>query len=177
MKKNTLVLVFVAFVTLFSNAQNNSTQWNVPEDYKLIKAEDYAPYEKDVVACADFLVLKQKKGEAKKQKKAAQFLIAWVSGAPLVMINMNQEVVPECIDIKYMVVFMAGWAKRDIQTTDYKNDLEGNLAGVRAIVKLYKNNKKSLGKDKAVEKYMKLDKKGKLKAFIKAKLESSAAKQ
>lgn len=167
--KNVVVLSLLFVVSFALKAQKDSV-WKVPKDYQLIKAEDYEPYEKDVVACADFLVLAQKDGLENKRKRASQFLIKWVSGAPKVMISIDPEVVPESIDKKYMVVFMAGWAKRDIQTKDYKNNLEGNLAGVRAIIKFYQNNKKTLGKDKAIEKYIKLDKKGKLKASIQKKL-------
>jgi hypothetical protein len=57
-----------------------------------------------------------------------------------------------------------------LETKDFKSELNGNVAGVNAVISFYEKNKAEIGKEKAVEKYIKLKAKGKLESSIKSKL-------
>lgn len=141
--------------------------FQVPKNYKLEKAEDYAPYEQDVIAAFDWLMDTPINEQAKLRKETSTFLITWLTGSPNVTISLNinvisfMETTPDLL-----VIFMGGWAKYSLESKDFDNKIAGNIAGVEAVIEFYTKNKDSLKKDKHVEKYIKMKKKGTLKDYI-----------
>jgi len=153
--------------------------FEVPKDYQLVAKEDYAPYEPDIVKCVDWLISTPINKEQDKRKEASAFLFKWVNGSPTVHViidskiaNFWDEKTPELL-----VVFIGGWVKKTIETSNYKNTVAkakedadgvvaGNMAGIEAVIDFYNNNKKLLSKNKSIENYIKLQKKGELKDYI-----------
>ncbi len=153
--------------------------FEIPKDYQLVTKEDYAPYEPDIVKCVDWLISTPIDKEREKRKEVSAFLIKWVSGSPSVHVSLDEknlsfmdEKVPELL-----LVFIGGWVKNTIETNNYKNTVAkakedtdgmvaGNMAGIEAVINFYNNNKKLLPKNKSIENYIKLQKKGKLKSYI-----------
>ena len=162
MKKLTLILIFgsISF-GLFS--QN----FEVPKSYILEKAEDYTQYENDVVKCVDWLIANPINEQASKRKEANAFLLKWLMGSPDIYIEIRQEIVtfqnssPELLSI-----FMGGWAKYSIENKDFDNKTLGSLAGIESVIEFYTKNKGLISKDKNVEAYVKMKKKGTLKDYI-----------
>jgi hypothetical protein len=66
-----------------------------------------------------------------------------------------------------LMVFMSGWTKYSIETSDYSNIIVGNIKGIERVIEFYKKNKEFLEKDSNVEDYIKMQKEGKLEEFIK----------
>jgi len=162
MKTYFFTLAFAAFsLGLFS--QN----FEVTQNYKLENAEDYAKYENDIIKFIDWLRETPINNEPDKRKEANAFLLKWMTGSPYVRLEINSDVVtfigssPELL-----MVFLGGWTKYVIVSKDFDNKLEGNLAGIEAVIYFYNKNKKFLPKDKDIEKYIKKQKKGKLKSFL-----------
>ncbi|MDR1729212.1 MAG: hypothetical protein LBR52_00925 [Prevotellaceae bacterium] len=153
--------------------------FEVPKDYQLITKEDYAPYEQDIVKCVDWLIATPIDKEQEKRQEASAFFIKWVSGSPTVHVLIDGNIV-SFMDEKtpeFLLVFMGGWVKNTIETGNYKNTvakaeedadgvIAGNMAGIEAVISFYNNNKKLLSKNKSIENYIKLQKKGKLKSYI-----------
>lgn len=142
-------------------------EFQVPKDYKLDKAEEYAPYEKDIIKCVDWLINKPVNEEVDKRKQANAFLLKWLIGSPTVHIGLKQEIVTFIKgEPDLLMIFMGGWARQSLLSKDYNNKVEGNLAGIEAVIEFYSKNKQFLKKDKEVEKYIKLKAKGTLKDYI-----------
>lgn len=66
-----------------------------------------------------------------------------------------------------LVIFMGGWSKYAIESQKYKDNFGGNLAGTKAVIQFYKANIEELGKNKEIEKLIKLDDENQLEEFIK----------
>jgi D-arabinose 1-dehydrogenase-like Zn-dependent alcohol dehydrogenase len=141
--------------------------FSVPKDYKLVKAEDYAPYEQDIINCVDWLVKTPLKDQPEKRKEANAFLLKWLTGSPNVHIEIKQEIVTFIgTSPDLLMIFMGGWAKYSLESKDFDNKKKGSKAGIDAVIDFYSANRDFLPKDKNVEKYIKMKKKGKLADYI-----------
>ncbi len=69
-----------------------------------------------------------------------------------------------------MFLFMGGWAKYSIQSED-NDTFKASLAGTELAIQFYKNNKKDLGKNKDLEKLIKLQDNNELEDFIRSNME------
>jgi hypothetical protein len=63
------------------------------------------------------------------------------------------------------MLFMGGWASHAIKNPG-ADDQAGTVAGLTAVMDFYQKNKSILGKNKAIEKWIKLTEKGKLEATV-----------
>jgi hypothetical protein len=161
MKKISLSMMLVSF-GLAANAQ----QFELPVGYKLEKAEDYRRYEREVIQAIDWIIgtpLGQMDGN---RKEVNAFLLQWMSGSPIVHLEIKQEIVTFIDSPDLLMIFMGGWTKYSLESKDFHNKVEGSLAGVEAVITFYEKNRQSLKRDKAVEKYIKLKQSGKLKSYI-----------
>ena len=64
-----------------------------------------------------------------------------------------------------LLVFMGDWAKYILQNGYSKDKVQGNLAGIRSAIKVYKAGS-GLKKDKEMEKLIKLDESGSLEGWV-----------
>jgi hypothetical protein len=69
-----------------------------------------------------------------------------------------------------LMVFLGGWAKHSIESEAYDDKVAGNLAGLESVIEFYETNKGVIPKDKNVEKYIKMKKKGALRDFVEKKV-------
>lgn len=142
-------------------------EFEVPKDYKLVIAEDYAPYEQDIIKCVDWLTKTPLNEQTEKRKEANAFLLKWIEGSPNVLIEIKGEIITfmgSSPDL--LMIFLGGWTKYSLESRDFENKVEGNMAGLEAIIDFYIKNKKIMSKDKNVEKYIKMKKNDTLKAFV-----------
>lgn len=160
----TIIITLSAIVlSLVCNAQD----FKVPENYKLEKADDYAKYEKDVLDCIDWIINTPINEEPGTRKKANAFIMAWISGSPDVTIELNADILTFIESAPELVmIFMAGWTKYAVESDNYKDLVNGNLAGLEAVINFYVKNKSQISKNKDVEKYIKMKEKGTLKNFV-----------
>ena len=162
MKRLTLTVIFAAF-TFGLVAQD----FEVPQNYKFEKAEDYAAYEKDVINCFNWLMNTPINEEASKRKEANAFLFKWMSGSPNVHLEIKPGIVTFMNQPDLFMIFMGGWTKYSLESKDFDDKVEGNMAGINSVIKFYSKNKDLIKKDKNVEKYIKMKEKGKLRNYIK----------
>lgn len=162
MKKLSLTIIAAMFsIALFSQ------DFEVPKNYKLEKVEDYAVYEKDVVNCFNWLMKTPPNQQADKRKEANAFLLKWMTGSPNVKLEIKPGIVTFMENPDIFMMFLGGWTKYSLESKDFKNKVAGNMAGIEAIIEFYTKHKAFLKKDKNVEKYIKMNKKGKLEDYIK----------
>jgi hypothetical protein len=160
MKTLTLTLLLTAIsLGLFSQS------FDVPKNLTLNKAEDYAPFEQDILNCFEWLMKTPLNEHIPKRKEANAFLINWLSGSPNVKIEIKREIVTfNSPDL--LIIFLGGWAKYSLESKDFQNKKAGSLAGIESVIEFYTRNKEYLPGDKNVEKYIKMQNRGKLKGYI-----------
>lgn len=145
----------------------SAQDFNVPKDYAFETADDYKPYEDDIVSCVEWLIETPVYQYTDKRKSANAFLLKWLTGSPYVHIEINPEIVTFLnTSPDLLIIFMGGWARYSITTENYDDKINGNIKGIEAVSSFYNQNKGIIPKDKNVEKYIKLQKKGKLKTFV-----------
>ena len=160
-------ITFLAILLLFSTSSFSQVNLSIPKDYKLENAEDYKPLENDVLNAIKWLSETKINEQTEKRIEVNAFLLKWLMGSPYVHIEINPEIVtfigtaPELL-----LMFMGGWAKYSIEAEDYNNKTAGSLAGIEMVINFYEKNKSFLPKDKNVESYIKMKKKGKLKEYV-----------
>jgi hypothetical protein len=159
-----LILLIVGKATLYAQ------DYTPPNDVKLEKPEDYAKYEPDVIKCIEYLE-KAPLNDLDRRKDANQFFMKWITGSP----NVNIDILPYLMNLikennDFIMTFMGGWAKYALDSSDFKNKFNGHLAGLRAILRVYKENK-GVKSDDAIDELISIEKDGKLEEWLKEKLE------
>lgn len=164
--KNTvfLLLVFFSATSLFAQ------DFHVPRNYTLEAAEDYAPYEADIIACFNWIMETPPNEQNSKREDANAFLLKWISGSPEVLIELNTKIITFIESSPYMLlIFMGGWTNYALETREFDNKVAGSLAGIEAVISYYNKYVDVLGADKKIEKYIKMQQKGTLEEYIQKK--------
>lgn len=165
--KKIIFLAILSGMTFCSMAQ----KFEVPENIQLEKAEDYALYEEDVKNCIDWLLKTPVQKQSAKRKEASAFLLMWLSGSPNVTIEINADVLPFMESSPDMlIIFLGGWTQAALNSDEKLSMVDGNVAGIEAVLDFYTKNKGQLGKDKSIEKLIKIQQKNELQAHIEAQL-------
>ena len=163
MKRTFFLLLFSLFITgLFAQ------EFEVPENVVLKNKEDYAQYEDEFIHGFNWLIATPADQEIVKQKQVNAFLLMWLTGSPNVSVEIREDVLTfmeSSPDL--LMVFLGGWGKYALESKDYDNMVAGNLAGLNAVMDYYEKNLDVIGKDKNIEKYLKLKAKGKLEDHVK----------
>lgn len=141
--------------------------FELPKNYKLEKAEDYAPLEEDFIKAFDWLMETPLNEQKKLRTEVNAFMLEWLTGSPNVSLTLSANIITfmgSTPDL--LIVFMGGWGKHALVSRDFENMVAGNVAGIEAVTEFYTKNKGVLKKDKNVEKYIKMKDKGELKQYI-----------
>ncbi len=158
--------LLLAGIVLFQGMCLFGQEFQVPQNYTLVKVEDYAPYEQDVLNGIKWLSGTPVNKETDKRKEVNAFLMKWMMGSPNVKLEVRQDVVTFISSPDLLMGFLCGWTKYSLETKNYTDKLKGNLAGIENAIDIYQKNKSILPKDKNIEKYIKLQSKGKLEEEI-----------
>lgn len=163
MKKTTiLTCVVLAFCTL------NAQDFVVPANYILKVDSDYKKYEKDIIACANWLENTPLNVDEQKRIEANKFLMQWLTGSPTVTINLDAGIIVNCTDKNpdFLILFMAGWTRFSLEN-NYSNDQQkAYLEGLKSIINVYKKDI-SINKDKDMDKMVKIYDNGELEDWVK----------
>ena len=166
MKKINILFILSFLYILSLKAQ----QFEVPRNMALSTPEDYRNSVPDVVQAYNWLLNTPVDQEVEKRKDVSAFLFKWMEGSPSVTVNLDSKIVtfldcPDCL-----MIFMGGWTVHTLNNNYDKDPVKGATAGIRAVIDFYKKNKLALGINNNIEKYIKLDKKGKLEKYIADKM-------
>lgn len=163
-----LFLVILLFFSYLGYAQHDI---KVPVNYKLENKADYTKYEEKFIECVDWLLNTPVDKHEAKRKEVNAFLIAWMAGSPDVSIELTAEVVSFAEQADALIIFMAAWTKYAIQTKNYDDILQLNLHGIKAVITLYKRNKKQMGECIPIEQYIEMEENGLLEAQVNKRLQ------
>lgn len=158
-----LSLLFVCNLPVFSQS------FEVPE-YRLDKKEDYAKYEKDIIAASKWLFSHSMSKETIKRKQVAKFVAEWVMGSPTVDVELNKVIMDfEEKNPGMLVLFMAGCSQYVLENNYSKDMRAKHRFALRAMAEYYKGDN-STEKDKKMEKLVKQIDAGKLDEWIEENL-------
>ncbi len=159
-----LALVWMSAITF-------GQDFSVPTNYKLQKTEDFKKYEKDIIACVNWLETSPLNKEPEKRKEANAFLLAWITGSPNVSVGINANIVNfNEKNAAMLLIFMGGWTKSVLESKTQQNDqVNGNVAGLKSVIKVYKMGN-GIVKDKKVERLMGIEEKGGLTKYVEEQL-------
>jgi len=138
---------------------------------KLETEEDYIAAEKQVINGFAWFVNNPPNKNKDTKDAIVAFLIKWVTGSPTVSIELSEKVAPyleACPDC--LIAYMGGVSIYQIKTRDLENRIKAALSGTEVVIMFYEAHKSTLGKNKDIEKLMRLQKQGKLEAYIKDNL-------
>ncbi|NOQ73627.1 MAG: hypothetical protein GQ574_16595 [Crocinitomix sp.] len=166
MKNIKLILALLLASTVNTYAQD----FEVPVDYKFNTPADYAKSEQDIIAAVDWMIATPISESTNKRRLTYAFFLVWITGSPNATVVISNDVIPFSDVSDYLIVFMGGWTKHALESKDEITELQGNIAGINAVITFYEKNKEVLGKNKHVEKYIKLKKKGKMEATVESRM-------
>jgi hypothetical protein len=166
------IFIFSVLFTLviFGSTTLHAQDYTPPKDVKFEKQDDYAKYEPEIIKCIVYLDTTSL-NDPDKRVEANRFFMIWLTGAP----NVTVDILPYLMDLTkvnkdFLMTFMGGWTKYSLESKDYKNKVNGHLAGLRAIIRVYKDNK-GVKSDDAVDELVSLEKDGKLEKWLQEKME------
>ena len=142
-------------------------EFQVPKNVKIENDADCDKYQADILQSIEWMINTPINDQVKKRKEVNSFFIQWLTVTSKVSVVYNTDIAnfteskPE-----FMMIFMAGWTKYVLETKDNTNKLMGNIKGIDAVIDFYNKNKEEIGKDKAIEKLIKLKKDNKLEDHI-----------
>lgn len=162
MKSLIISALFICF-SICINAQ----EFEVPENYTLKVADDYKKYEKEVIACANWLENSPLNENESKRINANAFIMQWLTGSPTVTVNLDAQVVTNCTDKNphLLILFLAGWTRYALENGYSKDQQKGNFEGFKSIITVYKKGI-AIKKDKDLEKIIEIYDKGELETWI-----------
>src|SRR5687767_12459879 len=86
-------LIPLFFLSTILNAPAlNGQNFEVPENYYFNSKEDYARYEKDIVAAAKWLHVTPFNEQKEKRKEVSAFVVKWINGSPTVNVEINPTI-------------------------------------------------------------------------------------
>ncbi len=158
------LLLYIA-ISIAANGQD----YKVPTNYKFDKKSDFVNYEKDILECINYVEKTPIKNN-KNREKAVTFLTQWITGTPTFSITLTPKIISFMDSPELLSAFMGGWTKLVLEHPELKNEVEKcNYAGLLSVINVYTLNKE-LNRDKGVEKFIKLEKKGELMEWVTSQL-------
>ncbi len=162
--KNIKILTLA--LILFLSKKSFCQQFEVPSNYKFIAAADYTPYEKDIIAAANWLIATPFNKETDKHKRVAAFVIQWINGSPTVNVEINTTILDfEKKNKGMLVLYMACCAKYVLENNYSKDMRAKHKAALRNMIEVYKRST-GIQKDKKMDKLIKSDSDGKLDEWL-----------
>jgi hypothetical protein len=163
--KKRLALFLLLFCNGFAFSQSTAMLKALPKTQ-----EEFVASEKEVLATIEWLKTTPPAENEEMRKFQYAILTAWITNSPTVTIELRAEI-PLALSKKnkdMLLLFMAGWTKYSLLNNYSKDVVQGNLAGIRMAIEVYKHG--WMKKDKEVEKFIDMEKKGELEEWVTKKL-------
>ncbi|TYZ14162.1 hypothetical protein FY528_00050 [Hymenobacter lutimineralis] len=164
MKKACLTLT-LALLAAAPAALAQTEPYRAPAGYSFRDAEDYASYAPQVIEAANWLEVTPLDQQPDTRRATNQFVLQWVSGSPAVKVKL-QTFVTELSrqEPNYMMLFLAGWARYQLQHPAEKDALTLNMAGLTPVLKMYQANPAK--KNKVLDELLQEQANGTLQAWV-----------
>ncbi len=158
--------VFCALLLLTTPNKLFAQEFEVPLNYELNAAADYAKYEKDIIDAAKWLKITPIDKEKPKHKDVYSFVINWVNGSPTVTVEIYEILIDfEKKNPGMLPLYMAFCSKYVLENNYSKDVRAKQKAALKDLIAVYKSNP-SLKKDKKMEKLIKADEEGEMNVWL-----------
>lgn len=140
---------------------------------------DYAAQNDKVIEVVDHLRRFPADVYASRRKEAVAYLVQWLTGTPDVTVSLHEFAAPYLGYGESMAIFMGRYAQLDLQDPE-ADEYEKNVTALESVAEYYLDNTDIFGRDKQLDKLVKLqekDKLGKLVAKELDKIEKERAKE
>ncbi|HMX03089.1 MAG TPA: hypothetical protein PLL28_11965 [Chitinophagales bacterium] len=149
--KHLLSFFAISLFVISTHAQD----WEVPRHYMLEGAEDYVPYEADIIQAANWLRDVSPTTDVEKFKEASQFVIKWVNGSPTVTVEINKTIMEfNEKNHNMLVLYMASCAKYVLEN-NYSKDVQAKHISALKDMAIAYQKQPQMQKDKKMEKLVK----------------------
>lgn len=147
-------------------------EFEVPQQVKLEKPEDYSQYKQAVLSGITWLENTPVQNDKVKRESTSAFLLKYMSGTPdftIAVMPFQMDLIEANPDL--LLSFLGGWTRFALENPVQKdNALMANKAGIQSLMKVYVLNKgNGMKKDKKIERLLKMDE-ATLERWIIAKL-------
>ncbi len=159
----TIALLLLTFSLTTAIAQD----FEPPEEYQLVKKEDYATYEKDIVAAAKWLLETPVKTDRYKRKLVSKFVFDWVNGSPTVFCGIPDIIFDfEKKNDGFLILYMSAVA-RYVLENNYSTEVKPKyLFAINSVIDFYTSNEKHLKKDKKMTRLLEAKAEGTLAQWM-----------
>ncbi len=160
--KKLWVLSFFLLSGLLLAAQD----FEVPVGYSFKNKDDYARYEKDIIAASNWLFATKADKEEQKRKLVSKFVAEWVLGSPTVNAELSETIMDfEKTNPGMMALYFAACAEFVLEN-NYSPDIRAkHRFAMNALANFYRENR-SLNKDKKMKELISEAKNGRLDEWI-----------
>lgn len=160
--KSPMLLMACLCLAVSATAQTDSLLQNPLPTTK----EEFTASEPKVIHTVNYLETTPIDKQGDEWRAQAAILTAWLTNAPQVTIDLNAKTTPFIKkNPELLMIFMAGWTRYVLQNGYSKDPIQGNVAGIKSAIKVYKAGN-GLKKDKEMDKLIKLEESGGLEAWV-----------
>lgn len=129
--------------------------------------QEYLKLEPQVLADIKWLNSTPLNEELSLRDDKSRFVLMWISGVPYMDLRIDDRIVTFSDSEPWLLMaYMTGWAKYFLENNYSNNEIQNTIAAVKNVVAFYKKNGAYLNKDKAIDAYVKMEKKGTLESYI-----------
>ena len=156
------IFISVCSLTFSSKAQD----FELPKEVSLETKEDYARYEKDIIAAAKWLEATPIGSQADKRVQVNAFVLKWLAGSPSVTVELDglaAKIAEKNADL--LGVFLASYSRYVLENNYSSDKVKAYTAAVKSVINTY-NLGGDVKKNKDLLKAIAKDKEGKLEAWV-----------
>lgn len=136
---------------------------------ELPKKKEFKASEPNFIASVDWIENTPFDEQPEMHRHQYAMIVGWVSDSPTVTVSLNGYILDYTKKNKELLsFFMGGWGRYALQNNYSEDELQGNLAGLRSMIRIYRTGK--LNKDDAMQELVDLDAENKLEEWVKEKL-------
>lgn len=159
MNKMFYCLCFLLISLNVSHSYAGNPKYTVPAEYSFDTPEDYLKYEPLVIEDINWYLWSSLAFDQDKRQNASAFFIQWLTGTPNVTVGIDDKIVPFISTYPtLMMPFMMGWTKYSLEHNYSKDNIQNCIAGLRATIKYYDDNKFFFNKkEETLDKYKKMN--------------------
>lgn len=160
--KTLLFILFLGFGSQLS-AQNAEPLMKLP------KKKEFKASEPNFIASVNWIENTPFDQEPEMHAHQYALIVGWMSDSPTVTITLNGYILDYTKENKELLsFFMGAWGRYALENNYSEDEVQGNLAGLRSMIKIYKTGK--LKSDDAMQRLVDLDEKGELEEWVKRQI-------
>lgn len=169
MKKTIPFLASITLALLIFTGISAQVKFEVPSNVQLNVKEDYAKYEPDIIAAANWLESTPLDREPEKRKEVSAFVMKWIIGSPSVNISLSEQLQKLYgKNASLLIIYMSSYSRHFLENKTTATQFSGTKAGLISMMTIYQKDI-DITRSKEMEKLIRLTAENKLDEYIKEK--------